>query len=478
MKLCIVGTGAAGWMACAAMATKKDIFDEIVIIGSPRIPSIGVGESNTLKLVEFHKNFGVDADKFIRESDAAVKYGVYYQNWSKNNFIHHFKSNAASQATNLPGLMFLRLLANKPKEESIDNFVACNLNKVMKENNVFETDMFYPKSWHFDAGKYIEFISKHCKKFKHVSLISETVTKVEKSKHRIQKLVTDKNTIVEADYYIVATGYNDILNEEYVDLSDVLLTDKAFVYPLEYTNKREQFHPYTVAKTMKNGWRWITPTYSRIGTGYTFSSRHVSIDEARQEFINDVGSDIEPKLVDFYPRYNKKTFHENYCTLGLSNGFLEPLDAPGLSLTINTIYHLSNVLQQQKDIPDDTIVSTLREVVNQMLEGEYKFWAAFILTQYKTCWRDDTQFWIDHKNVEYGHQKYIMTLLGDISNSNPNHSMFMHTIAAKDCTWDSELKAPPFKQPEYMTPTIHHLDYVDAIRKNKLSRSGSIHTMV
>ena len=71
-----------------------------------------------------------------------------------------------------------------------------------------------------------------------------------------------------------------------------------------------------------------------------------------------------------------------------------------------------------------------------------------------------------------------MTLLGDISNSNPNHSMFMHTIAAKDCTWDSELKAPPFKQPEYMTPTIHHLDYVDAIRKNKLSRSGSIYSMV
>ena len=87
MKLCIVGTGAAGWMACAAMATKKEFFDEIVIIGSPRIPSIGVGESNTLKIVEFHKTYGIDADKFVRESDAAVKYGVYYQNWSKNDFI-------------------------------------------------------------------------------------------------------------------------------------------------------------------------------------------------------------------------------------------------------------------------------------------------------------------------------------------------------------------------------------------------------
>ena len=478
MKLCIVGTGAAGWMACAAMATKKDIFDEIVIIGSPRIPSIGVGESNTLKIVEFHKTYGIDADKFVRESDAAVKYGVYYQNWSKNDFIHNFKNEVISSATGVPGLMFYRLLANKPKDLSINDLLSCNLNTTIKENNVFETDMFYPKSWHFDAGKYIEFISKHCKKFKHVSVISETVTKVEKTNAKIKKLITDKNNVIEADYYIIATGYNDILNEEYVDLSDVLLTDKAFVYPLEYTNKREQFHPYTVAKTMKNGWRWITPTYSRIGTGYTFSSRHVSIDEARQEFIDDVGADIEPKLVNFYPKYNKETFKENYCTLGLSNGFLEPLDAPGLSLTIDTIQYLQIVLEQQKNIPDDTIVTTLREIVNQMLESEYKFWASFILTQYKTCWRNDTQFWIDHKNVEYSHQKYIMTLLDDFSIVNRNYNMFMHTIAAKDCSWNTELKALPFRQPEYMTSTIHHLDYVEAIRKNKLSRSGSIHTMV
>ena len=73
MKLCIVGTGAAGWMACAAMAVKKEFFSEIIIVGSPHIPSIGVGESNTIKLNGFHQEIGVNHDIFIAESDAAVK---------------------------------------------------------------------------------------------------------------------------------------------------------------------------------------------------------------------------------------------------------------------------------------------------------------------------------------------------------------------------------------------------------------------
>lgn len=474
MKLCIVGTGAAGWMTCVAMATRKDLFDEIVIIGSPGIPSIGVGESNTLALNHFHKEYNIDLSEFIRESDAAVKYGVYYKNWGKNNFINNFRNDKSLyNILGIPPEMFYSLLGNKPKDIPITDLIACDLMDTIHKNHIFKSHTIYPKSWHFDAGKYINFISKHCKRYNHISIISETVTKVEKTKDKIQKLITDKNTVIEADYYVISTGYNDILNEEYIDLSDVLLTDKAFVYPLEYTNKREQFHPYTVAKTMKYGWRWITPTYSRIGTGYVFSSRYTSIDEARQEFIDDVGINIEPKLVNFYPRYNKETFKENYCTLGLSNGFLEPLDAPGLSITVKTISNLERIIQHQKNISDHTVVSNLREIFNKIGEANFKYWTSFILTQYKTCWRNDTQFWIDHKKIKYDHQEYIMSLIENLSIDLSSYIMFMITIAGKDCSWNSKMKSLPFKQPEQTPPSlsIHHLDYIETIRKIKLSRS-------
>ena len=478
MKLCIVGTGVAGWMACAAMASRQNLFDEIVVIGSPRIPSIGVGESNTLAINYFHKIYNINVDEFIRESDAAVKYGVYYKNWGKNNFINNFrKDESLFDLLNVTPEMYYALLANKPKDVPVTDLVACDLIDTINKNHIFKSSTFYPRSWHFDAGKYINFISKHCKKYRHVSVISETVTKIEKTKDKIEKLITDKNTVIEADYYVISTGFNDILNEEYVDLSDVLLTDKAFVYPLEYTNKREEFHPYTVAKTMKYGWRWITPTYSRIGTGYVFSSRYTSIDEARQEFIDDVGVDIEPRLVNFYPRYNKKTFKENYCTVGLSNGFLEPLDAPGLALTIETITKLEHLISNQIRYSDINITNSLKELTNVVMQGHYKFWTSFILTQYKTCWRNDTQFWIDHKKIKYNHQEHIISIIENLSHSHEMdisvYIMFMYTMAGKDFSWNSQLKSLPFKQPERIPrpPTIHHLDYVETIRKISVSRS-------
>lgn len=91
MHICIIGTGASGWIACT-MLKKLDFIKKITIIGSSKIPSIGVGESTTLNFVK-SVLCNVDLKNFVKESDAAVKYGVYYKNWSKKNFIHYFRSN-------------------------------------------------------------------------------------------------------------------------------------------------------------------------------------------------------------------------------------------------------------------------------------------------------------------------------------------------------------------------------------------------
>ena len=215
-----------------------------------------------------------------------------------------------------------------------------DLLEVINNNHIFLDSQEYPISWHFDAGKYIQFLSNVAQSYGKIKTVYDTITSVIKDGDTIRELHTKDGKQIVADYYIFATGQHDVLDTEYISLSDTLLTDKAWIYPLPFTNKREQFTPYTQAKTMPHGWRWITPTQSRVGTGYVFSSRHVSPEEARDVFIKDVGQPIEPRLVDFIPRYAKDTFHENYCTIGMANGFLEPLDAPGLSLTINTLYEL------------------------------------------------------------------------------------------------------------------------------------------
>jgi tryptophan halogenase len=244
-----------------------------------------------------------------------------------------------------------------------------------------------------------------------------------------------------------------------------LLTNKALVYPLEYTNKREQFHPYTVAKTMKNGWRWITPTQSRIGTGYVFSDKHISVDEARNEFLEDIGDkSIEPFLVDFSPKRNKKAFKTNNCTIGMSSGFLEPLDAPGLCLSIGSIFALKKMFTKFSSTTDLKLREEIIESINYSHERHTMMWTAFILHQYKTCWRNDTKFWQDHKNVQFNlYDEFVERFLVNLENFSFGETMmFSFTKSAKDINWESKTKEKPFPLEQLESKTIHHLDYISS----------------
>ena len=146
----------------------------------------------------------------------------------------------------------------------------------------------------------------------------------------------------------------------------------------------------------------------------------------------------------------------------MANGFLEPLDAPGLSLTINTLYELRSIFLGDYYLPHTNVY--YREKANDQIRKEYEFWASFILTQYKTSTRSDTQFWIDHKNVHYQpHQDMIDNLSEQLWSSTPNtmRDMIMFTMAAKDVQWDVPYTRQPFMMPPVQRKTMHHLDYID-----------------
>ena len=451
---------------CCNLLKDLDFIEKITIIGSPQIPSIGVGESNTLALVEHFLNKLIDngdftRNEFIKETDATIKYGVKYINWSKKNFIHHFKTGDLTH--------YGRLLANKDENVYIHDIFHSHFTKVVFDNNISLDENEHPVSYHFDAAKFISFFSKNALKNPKVNFISGTVNCVSKNEDEIDSIFIDGEKY-EADYYVFGTGdtklNNDILGIKYKDLSNVLLTNKAVVYPLRYTNKKEQFHPYTKAKTMKNGWRWITPTWSRIGTGYVFSTNHISIEDAIDEFLDDIGDKtLEPMVVNFEPKYNETPFHKNYCTIGTAQGFLEPLDAPGLTLTILTIDSLMSYLRYK-----DRFIDTFSELerLNEWICLNYQYWCSFILCQYKTCYRNDTDFWRDHKLVKYEMYDMIMSSL-----DNPNAQlysgeilMFHQTIASKDIKWDTKLKSKPYKMFDKKYPVIHHLDYIQKIHND------------
>ena len=493
MHLCVVGSGASGWLV-ANQLKEQDYITKVTIIGSPKIPHIGVGESTTLSLPKAHSKFNIELGEFIRESHAAVKYGVYYQNWSKNDWIHFFKSEIAFKKSNPPlsARKYIQLLGNKPQDVFIHDLYGKYIwREAVGKNNVFsknrgikEVNEEYPHTFHFDAGQYINYLKKQAFKSPKIEFVEETVENVNFSEGGyIQGLNLTNNINIVADYYVNTTGQRleskNIFNEQYDSLEDVLLTTKAVVYPLEYTDKRKQFHPYTVAKTMKNGWRWITPTWERIGTGYTFSENHVSVDEAVNEFITDIGDKtIHPKVVDFRPRANKQTFKINSCSIGMANGFLEPLDAPGLSLTNYVTNRLEKLLKvyytdiQNKNLYNNTLYNEGLDISNNGVKKSYDFWVTFILNQYKTCYRNDTQFWVDHKNVKWDQWDLAVSDLNaycDLHNNDYDVIMLAQTIASRNIQYYTPIPKhiTPLDYPlkETLPETQLHLDWIESFHK-------------
>ena len=495
MHICVIGDGVAGLMASNFFATEEYV-ENITIIGSPKIPTIGVGESTTLNFECLHKLFDSDFDSFIRESDACVKLGVLYSNWSKKEFLHHFKMPSLYEKYNLSALEYSNWLGNKPESTYIHDLVGSKLVQDAKNNLIpeYDSDCFYGRSWHFDAGKYILYLKKILQRRKKVKIINDTVTNCDFKEQGVIKSITLESAIkVMADYYIICTGNNvktsQIFDIKYEDLSHILLTDKALFFPKKYENKKKEFHPYTVAKTMKNGWRWITPTWSRIGTGYVFSSKHVSVEDAIQEFIEEIDDkSISPNVVNFEPKYNPQTFNKNYMTMGMCNGFLEPLDAPGLAISCFLTMLLRSVFCEEKNIYDikkRTFYEQYQSKLNEYVKELYDGWAAFILSQYKMSSRNDTTFWKDHKNLE---SNYLNQTMKNLNNEvdlpqvcdidDPKFlikmirkdivMMLQQTTSSRNIKWRTNSDILPFKLDDSDYKSISHYDFISNLRSNSM----------
>lgn len=462
MHICIIGNGAAGLLSCLSLSTHPKV-KKITLIGSPTIPSIGVGESTTVGMNRLLNKIGVSDQDFIKNTDATIKYGVYYKNWSSRDYIHYIKSHNPWNRENINSEAYAKLLANKPKNVFIHDLIGNNLFKQINKNRILLDKDEYPHTWNFDAAKGIQFLKSVAEKKDNVSLVyANVVDCIFGNDDYINYVVLNTNEKIKADYYINASGnweFNSkIFKTEYKSLSDVLLTNKALFTPIQYSNKRDQFHPYTVAKTMKNGWRWITPTWSRIGTGYVFSTNYISEEQAIDEFLEDIGDkSITPNIVNFDPKYNKTTFRSNSCSIGMANGFLEPLDAPGIAIISVILGELDYMLEV---LNDKNNLKQKLNIFNQFIESQYMWWTSFILCQYQTCYREDTSFWKDCKDIRLKFYDNIIQTLDDYNCSPKESMMFCQTISSKDIQWQSSLKETPFKIPEKLCESMHHYDYL------------------
>lgn len=403
-SIIIAGGGTSGWLTAAYLVKNLNYPAEITLVESTRLGPIGVGEGTQPYTSTFLRECGLEPKDWMPASDAAYKLGVEFVGWNETPF---FVDNDSIKTHDTGKGLDHKAWVGKDPSEYFKWLPAYRLAKNNTSPKLTDTLDFVVGSTgsaeavHFNAIKIVE------------TLKNLTKSKIKYYNADILNVVSDDNGIValelstkekiKADLYIDCTGFRSLLLEQSLDVThvsiDVLLPcNKAVAIPTQYTNPEQECHPYTKATAMNSGWRWTIPTFGRIGNGYVYSSKFISKEEAEKELRDSIQEYDAPAIhLDMKCGYKETIAFKNVIAVGLSAGFVEPLEATGITFTTKTVEMLTYYLNGF----ENTFDSTVKTHINSYFVEMVKEIIAFVFLHYSTSNKRDTDFWksFDDKSV-------------------------------------------------------------------------------
>jgi tryptophan halogenase len=400
----IVGGGSAGWMTAAALCRRfpeKQI--DIVLVESDLIGTIGVGESTIPPIRQFNDFLGINELDFVRETKATFKLGIRFLNWGKvgADYFHPF----GSVGRDFGGIDFHHYWVKAQAAGESLSFDQYSLAAMAAKQGRFRFPQHdhpllsnYSYSYHFDAGLYAVYLRRYAEA-RGVVRREGVVTGVLKnsSSGLIETIKLNSGENISADFYIDCTGFRALLMNEvgvpFESWKEWLRCDSAIVAPSEKLRSTSQ--PYTKSTAKSVGWQWSIPLQHRSGNGYVYSSDYISHDDALKVFCAGIDGKLlaEPRHINFSAGQRKKNWEKNCVAVGLSGGFLEPLESTSIYLIQ---YAIQNLIEY---FPVDGSLDVSAIEFNNQINSEYIRLRDFIIMHYKQVERDDTPFWRDCKNM-------------------------------------------------------------------------------
>ena len=398
-RIVIVGGGTAGWMAAATFAKLLTTdYCAITLVESDAIGTVGVGEATIPQMATFNRMLGIDEAEFLRETQGSFKLGIEFVDWTRigHRYFHPF----GSYGINMNGISFhaywlrLHALGEAPTIEPWSlQAMASEQGKFMRPidaGNSPLSDIAY--AYHFDAGLYARYLRRYAEArgvVRHEGRIERVELRPEDG--FVEAVTLADGRRIEGDLFIDCSGFRGLLIEQtlgakFVDWSHWLPCDRAVAVPCAGT---EEMAPFTRSTARRAGWQWRIPLQHRIGNGHVFSSAHMSDDEATAILLGNLDGEplAEPRFVPFRTGHRDAMWIKNCVAIGLSSGFLEPLESTSIWLIQSGLSRLMAMF------PDRRFRSAEIERYNRILSTEYAEIRDFIILHYHATERDDSEFW-------------------------------------------------------------------------------------
>ncbi|WP_374565524.1 tryptophan halogenase family protein [Ideonella sp.] len=410
-RVIVVGGGSAGWLTAGLLAAEHGARLQIALLESPTVPPIGVGEGTWPTMRDSLRDIGVSEAALFRECEASFKQGSRFNRWvtgqPDDRYFHPFvlpqgyteAHLAAAWLQQHPAAPFAEVASFQPH--------LCLQGRAPKQFATPEYAAVANYAYHFDAGKFGVFLRAHCVErlgVRHV--VDELVAVQSRDNGDIAALQTKAHGAIAGDLFIDCTGMPSLLlgqhyGVKFVSQKHVLFCDSALALQVPYADEQAPIASQTLSTAQGSGWVWDIGLQTRRGVGLVYSSAHQGDDEAQavlRDYIASTGgpADLPPaRKLGFEPGHRETFWHRNCLAIGLSAGFLEPLEASALALIEYSAAFLRDQLPATREAVDI--------VARRFNQGHHYRWARiidFLKLHYVLSQRRDTDFWRDNQRAE------------------------------------------------------------------------------
>ncbi|MEO0419149.1 MAG: tryptophan halogenase family protein [Pseudomonadota bacterium] len=404
-KLVIVGGGTAGWITAAAFSRLLGRALDIELVESDAIGTVGVGEATIPQIIRLNTILGLDEYDFVKRTNGTFKLGIEFVDWGRKgtSYLHTFGDAGMS----LAGVPFHQLWKRASDaghqgdlwQYSLHRLAAdhAKFGKLDRVGNTAMTGLAY--AYHFDAGLY----AKYLRSFAEANGVTRTEGIVQSiardgESGDLTSITLDNGKVIEGDFFIDCTGFRALLlgqelGVDYIDWSKWLPCNSAQAVPSE---RLPTLVPYTRATAKDAGWQWRIPLQHRTGNGHVYCSDFISDDEAGETLLAGLDTKplADPRPIRFTTGRREQFWSHNCAAIGLSSGFLEPLESTSIHLIQS---HVSRLIQL---FPSSANAETERAEYNARCAAEFDQIRDFLVLHYHQTSREDSEFWRYCKNMD------------------------------------------------------------------------------